>query len=101
MNRQSSNSCLKAPLFRQLPMSDHDQPMSTDALRPGDRFRLSPLGIARCAKFGAHTGVVVGYAGTSAVYRVRLDGTRNDRSIHRSYIMLEPEQEQQPSKTRK
>jgi hypothetical protein len=64
--------------------------MKGERIWPGDRFRLSPLGVERCPKL-CRTDTVVGYAKTKSVYRVRIDGTRNDRSIHRSYIMLEPD----------
>jgi hypothetical protein len=64
--------------------------MKGERLRAGDRFRLSPLGVERCPKL-CRTGTVIGPAKTKSVIRVRIDGTRSDRSIHRSYIMLEPD----------
>lgn len=64
--------------------------MKGERLWPGDRFRLSPLGVERCPRLG-RTGTVIGHAKTKSVYRVGIDGTRSDRGIHRSYIMLEPD----------
>jgi hypothetical protein len=56
-------------------------------LKPGDRFRLTILGIERCPKLAAYTGTVIGINRTRSGFYVLLDGTKSRRIIHQTYIM--------------
>jgi hypothetical protein len=58
-----------------------------DVLKPGSRFCLTPLGIARCPKLGGGAGgVVVSATPTKAGFFVLLDGAKTVRNFHRTYI---------------
>ena len=65
------------------------QEFEGDDLEPGQRVRLTPLGVQRCPKFKSYTGVVVGVAKRGRAYRVQLDGRSMPTMLHESYI--EPE----------
>jgi len=56
-------------------------------LKPGARFRMSPLGAQRCPKLAGRIGTVVHVLPTKSSFRVLVDGTKTVRSIHGSYIM--------------
>jgi hypothetical protein len=58
-----------------------------DELKPGDRFRLSLLGIERCPKLATSSGTIVNVTRMKSLLRVRFDGTKSVRSFHRSYIV--------------
>jgi hypothetical protein len=62
-----------------------------DELKRGTRFRLSPLGLQRCPKLAASTGMVLEVMRTKSPLRVKFDGTKSIRSFHRTYIMPIPE----------
>jgi len=56
-------------------------------LKPGDRFRLTMLGVERCPKLAAYTGTIVSINRTRSGFYVLLDGTKSRRIFHRTYIM--------------
>jgi hypothetical protein len=56
-------------------------------LKPGARFRMSPLGAERCPRLAGCIGTVVHVLPTKSSFRVLVDGTKTVRSIHGSYIM--------------
>lgn len=55
-------------------------------LKPGDRCRLSTIGVERCPKMKIHTGTVVSMSRTSNGYCVLLDGNKRPITLHRTYI---------------
>jgi hypothetical protein len=52
----------------------------------GSRFKLSPLGAARCPRFFAREGVIVGSSRLNSSVRVLFDGYKSPISLHRDYI---------------
>jgi hypothetical protein len=59
---------------------------SAPPLVPGDRVRMSALGLARHPKYASHEGVVVGMVSASGV-RVKFDERKQRQTIHHSYLM--------------
>jgi hypothetical protein len=65
--------------------------MTNSEFRLGLRFHLTQLGAERCRKFGAQTGTIVGLSiRSSNIVRVKIDGTKRVRSLHRTYIEIIP-----------
>ena len=62
--------------------------MKTDGklFEVGQRFRLTDLGIERCPRITVPVGNIVGIPKHSAAIRVRFDGNKTDKTIHRDYI---------------
>jgi hypothetical protein len=58
---------------------------SAPPLVPGDRVRMSPLGLARHPKYASHEGVVVGKVSATGV-RVKFDERKQRQTIHHSYL---------------
>jgi hypothetical protein len=63
---------------------------ATMELKPGDRVRLSKLGVSRSPKIKVHTGVVVlppliGSASISILF----DGNKRPTKVHCSYVELD------------
>jgi hypothetical protein len=59
---------------------------SNPPLAPGDRVRMSELGLARHPKYASHEGVVVGKVSATGV-RVKFDERKQLQTIHLSYLM--------------
>ena len=59
---------------------------STSPLAPGDRVRMSELGLARHPKYASHRGVVVGKVSASGL-RVKFDERKQIQTVHHSYLM--------------
>jgi hypothetical protein len=55
-------------------------------LAPGDRVRMSALGLARHPKYASHKGVVVGKVSASGL-RVKFDERKQLQTIHHSYLV--------------
>ena len=55
-----------------------------------DRVRLTELGVSRCPKIKARTGVVTGFP-REGVARVSVlfDGNKRPTTVHRSYLELD------------
>ena len=52
----------------------------------GDRFKMSPLGAARCPRLAAKGGVIVGGGQYPCTIRVIFDGCKSPTALHRDYI---------------
>jgi hypothetical protein len=63
----------------------HDE----DDLEPGTRVRLTPLGVQRCPKLKAYTGVIIAVGKQSKSYRVLIDGRQMPLTLHASYVESE------------
>jgi hypothetical protein len=52
----------------------------------GDRFRMSPLGAARCPRLADREGVIVGGGQYPCTVRVIFDGSKSPTALHRDYV---------------
>jgi hypothetical protein len=60
----------------------------------GDRFRMSPLGAARCRRLADKTGTVIGGSIYSSSVSVLFDGNKSPSRLHRDYIeLISPKQD--------
>jgi hypothetical protein len=59
---------------------------SAPPLAPGDRVRMSELGLARHPKYASHEGVVVGKVSANGL-RVKFDERKQLQTIHHSYLV--------------
>src|SRR4051812_9135382 len=63
------------PPARRTP-AENQKMMVENKLKPGARFRMSPLGAARCPNLAGRTGTVVQVFRTKSAFRVLVDGTK-------------------------
>jgi hypothetical protein len=56
----------------------------------GARFKMSPLGSARCSFLAGKEGIIIGSSRYAKSVRVRFDGNKSPTSLHRDYIELVP-----------
>ena len=52
----------------------------------GDRFKMSPLGAARCPRLADREGAIVGGGQYPCTVRVIFDGSKSPTALHRDYI---------------
>jgi hypothetical protein len=52
----------------------------------GDRFKMSPLGAARCPRLADRAGLIVGGGKYPCTVRVIFDGSKSPTALHRDYI---------------
>jgi hypothetical protein len=60
--------------------------LAREPIAVGARFRLSPLGAARCPRLAKKEGSIVGYSRVNSSIRVRFDGSKTSISLHRDYV---------------
>ena len=57
--------------------------------KPGDRVRLSPIGLERSPRSSREGGVVVGVTGSGNAYRALFDNKKLAVLLHKTYIVAE------------
>lgn len=70
-----------------------------DWIVPGDRVRMSGLGLQRHPKFSGREGVVVGMSSPNSL-RVKFDGLLTAQAIHREYLVKAPVRSTSTSQSR-
>jgi hypothetical protein len=62
-------------------------PLEIAGFEVGDRCELSEVGRLRCFRYSCTTGTVVSAPKNHGWVRVRFDGSRNPKTLHKSYVV--------------
>lgn len=61
-------------------------PVSAEEFKVGDRCELSSVGRLRCFRYSSMTGTIVSAPKHHSWVRVQFDGSKNPRTLHKSYV---------------
>lgn len=79
--------------------ANDEREFDPDWIVPGDRVRMSALGLQRHPKFSGREGLVVGMGSPNSL-RVKFDGLVTAQAIYRDYLVKVSAQNTSTSRTR-
>ena len=62
-------------------------PVENSGFEVGDRCELSQVGRLRCFRYSSVTGTIVSAPKNHGWVRIRFDGSRNPKTLHKSYVV--------------